>query len=157
VTGLVRAPVPGEEELKKKQAQLKRLEARLAQKELELATLQGELRAFEIRNLRKVGNLYWALDDLVAKIAEANAKLHPEKVEVQREAQAARTRAQETTEAVGKAIERGKKKEAEFKPSEDLRKLYRELAKRIHPDLAADDEERVRRTELMAAANKAYE
>ncbi len=157
MSDLVRAPAPEEEELKRKQAQLKRLEARLAQKELELATLQGEMHAFELRYLRAVGSLYWELDDLNARIAEANARLHPEKVEVQREAREARARADETAEAVGRAKKRRKKDEAEFRPSEDLRKLYRELAKRIHPDLAADDEDRARRTEMMAAANRAYE
>lgn len=157
MSDLARVPAADEEELRKKQAQLKRLEARLAQKELELATLQGELRAFEARYLSALGRLYWELDDLNARIAEANARLHPDQVEVQREAHEARAHADETAEAVGRAKKRAKRQTAEFRPSDDLRTLYRELAKRIHPDLAADDAERARRTELMAAANRAYE
>jgi hypothetical protein len=39
----------------------------------------------------------------------------------------------------------------------DLRDLYREAAKKIHPDLADDGAERTRRTGLMAALNSAYE
>ena len=44
-----------------------------------------------------------------------------------------------------------------FKPTDGLKKLYREVAKQIHPDLATDSEEKARRQELMIAANEAYE
>jgi DnaJ-domain-containing protein 1 len=45
----------------------------------------------------------------------------------------------------------------DFKPSDDLKKLYRQVAKQIHPDLATDEAEKVRRQDLMAQANEAYE
>lgn len=44
-----------------------------------------------------------------------------------------------------------------FKPSDSLKKLYREVAKQIHPDLAANESEKLRRQELMVQANDAYE
>jgi hypothetical protein len=68
---------PEERELAKKRAQLATLEAELAQRELDLSTLQNELRAFEARYLRIVGVLYAELDELAARIAEAQARQRP--------------------------------------------------------------------------------
>jgi DnaJ-domain-containing protein 1 len=45
----------------------------------------------------------------------------------------------------------------DFKPFDSLKKLYRQVAKLIHPDLATDEKERVRRQNLMVEANLAYE
>lgn len=44
-----------------------------------------------------------------------------------------------------------------FKPSDSLKKLYRQAAKLIHPDLTTDDEERLYRQKVMAEVNLAYE
>ena len=40
--------------------------------------------------------------------------------------------------------------------SENLKQLYRKLARRYHPDLASDEDDRERRTNLMAMINEAY-
>jgi DnaJ-domain-containing protein 1 len=45
----------------------------------------------------------------------------------------------------------------DFAPSESLKQLYRQIAKKVHPDLATDEAERVRRQEVMSAVNQAYE
>jgi hypothetical protein len=42
------------------------------------------------------------------------------------------------------------------RPSEEARKLYRELARKAHPDLAQDEDERKRRDEFIARVNAAY-
>jgi hypothetical protein len=43
-----------------------------------------------------------------------------------------------------------------FRPKRELQRLFRELARRIHPDLADDYDERRRRHEFMAEATRAY-
>jgi DnaJ-domain-containing protein 1 len=45
----------------------------------------------------------------------------------------------------------------DFKPSEDIKKIYRQVAKLIHPDLTTDLIEKTVRQQLMAEANEAYE
>jgi chorismate mutase len=44
-----------------------------------------------------------------------------------------------------------------FQPSNELKQIYRQLAKAIHPDLATEPEARAKRELLMAEANRAYE
>ena len=45
----------------------------------------------------------------------------------------------------------------DFNPAESLKKLYREVAKTMHPDLADDDQNRAHRHQYMIRANEAYE
>ncbi len=45
----------------------------------------------------------------------------------------------------------------DFTPSPELRSLFREVAKRIHPDFCRDADDLERRTRFMAEANRAYE
>ena len=146
---------PEARELGKKKAELASLEMRLAERELDLATLQAELHSFERTYLRIVGSRLAELDEIEAKIAEAVARHKPKDRETQERASQARAQAQESAQAV--EAEHGADKREPFRPSDNLKKLYREVAKRIHPDLATDESERKRRHELMTEANRAYE
>src|SRR3990172_8580382 len=137
-TKITRRQTPEEKELHKKLSELAALEAELAQHELDLATLQAELRAFENRYLRIVGVRYTKLDEIEAQIAEALARLNPKDSKAKKQAAEARTKAQESAQATGNIQEQ--KEPLRFKPSESLKKLYREVAKRIHPDLTTDEE-----------------
>ena len=148
-------PTPEERELARKRAELSPLEAILAQRELDLATLKAELQKFELRYLQIVGTLYAELDEINAQIAEAEAAHSPEDKKAQKRAAEARDQADEsahTTESV-----KGSKPQEKFKPSDSMKKLYRELAHLLHPDLVLDENEKAKRHELMAKANKAYE
>jgi len=150
-----RRQTPEERELEAKQAELAALQGELAQRELDLATLQAELRAFESRYLRTVGVKYAEFDELTARIAEAAARTDPNDTAAREEARKARTQAEETARQTRAATELEQK--PKFKPSEELKKLYRDIAKQIHPDLADDDADRERRHKSMAEANVAFE
>jgi DnaJ-domain-containing protein 1 len=154
-TPLTRKQTPEEKELDRKRSELAALEIDLVQRELDLATLQAELHVFEARYLRVVGVRYAELDDIEAQIAEALARLKPKDRKAREEATQARTKAQESAEST-EAIREKEEPETKFTPSESLKKLYREVAKIIHPDLATDEKDRARRTKLMAEANQAY-
>jgi hypothetical protein len=154
-TRITQTEPPEARELEKKRAELATFETRLAERELDLATLQAELHSFEGIYLRIVGSRLAALDEIEAKIAEAGARHKPKDRETQDRASQARTQAQDSARAVEGEQEAGKRQP--FRPTENLKKLYREVAKRIHPDLATDESERQRRHELMTEANRAYE
>lgn len=149
-------PTPELQEYELKQRQLTQLETQLVDLELEHLNLAAELRELEEKYLRIVGTRYAELDQIEAEIAAREAILHPANEQIRQQAQQARARAEKTSQATGKSVEIVPSKERN-KPSEDLKRLYREVAKRIHPDLAGTDEERARRTSLMAEANQAYE
>ena len=151
---ITRMQSPEERELSRKLYELSELQTELAQRELDLATLQAELHTFEARYIRVVGVCYAELDEIKAKIAEAEARLKPKDDNIQEEAAQARAQAQASAQATGIAQE---PREEKFTPSENLKKLYRQVAKCIHPDLATDENERTRRQHLMADANRAYE
>lgn len=154
-TDLVKRQTPEEEELKQKKHELAALEAELAERELDLSTLEAELRAFERRYLRTVGILYAELDGIEAQIAELAARANPDNDNAQQRSTQARYRAEESARSVGDLPE--SKERDDFKPTTELKDLYRRVAKAIHPDLATDQGERARRTQLMAEANRAYE
>ena len=152
-SNLTRRQTPEERELAAKKAELAALEIQLAQRELDVATLRIELHAFEQRYLRIVGVKFAEVDDLEAQIAEALNRRNPSDETTRQRAEDARAKATESAAAAG-AVELAPAEG--FKPSDDLRSLYREIAKRIHPDLATDDAERAKRNQLMAEVNRAY-
>jgi len=148
------APSPEEVEAKEKEKELLGLEAELAQSELDLATLVNELAVFEANYLRAVGARYAELDAIKARLAALRARQIPADEQVQEQAREAQARAEESArEAAG---HRDMPEEPAFTPSDDLKSLYRKLAKRLHPDLATDEAERERRHHLMAEVNRAY-
>ena len=139
-TSIFREPTAAEAELDRLRAHLANLRATLTARELALGDLRDQLVSFEGRYLRQVGVLYRQLDEWEQKIAELRAKHHHEIPTADIFA--------ELPETVDETLE--------ITPQLDLKALFRELAKRIHPDFATDEHDATRRTRLMAQANDAY-
>lgn len=147
---------PEEKELEHKKAVLSELKDSLANRELELATLKAELLSFQHIYFEAVGQLISELDELEAQIAEAIAKKTPKAKTSAKSASSTRARARESARAFKEESENPLHKR-KFVPTEDLKQMFREVAKKIHPDLASDETDRTIREELMKRANEAYQ
>jgi hypothetical protein len=127
-----------------------RLRDRLGEIEAEQAMLEAELAAFNADYMREVVTVLAELHELEARIAGLVAK-RPGTPGDKRAARDARARARETTAAV-KAIP----KAPGPLPTGDLKKLFREAAKRMHPDLAPDEDTRRHAEAFMKRLNLAF-
>src|SRR5665213_1883691 len=150
-TTLILQPTPEESALHLQREQLASTRVLLAERELELADLRTHLKTFEGRYLLQVGVLYADLDDWEARIAEREVALYDSATARDRAAEA-RRRATETHQAAFADAHDAE----EIDPTPDLKRLFREVAKRIHPDFARDAEDAAHCTRLMARANQAY-
>jgi hypothetical protein len=130
---------------------LRELRMQMAAREKDVNEVRAQLRAFESEYMARVGTLYAALDEWEARIAEREVDLY-DSVEARRRAAEARERAAETHKAAYEADAPDESPE----PSASLKSLFREVAKRVHPDFARDAEEQAHFTRLMARANLAY-
>lgn len=145
---------PEDQELARKREEQITLEAELADRELRFANLTAELSAFERQYLHHVGSRYAELDELKAQIAERLAKEQPANERAQQAAREARARAGETKSAAG---EKSAEAPRAFHATPEMKRLYRDVAKRIHPDLTSDRDDRSKRQIFMAEANEAYQ
>ncbi len=138
-TGLINSQLKEDQELQKRREEFAALETKLTHRESELATLQTEMRVFESRYLGAVSGRY----DELAEIENEISKIQG--LEIEDEAGSFSLAADE----VGCGQNR-------FHP-EKLKKLYREVARKFHPDLAQCEHERHHRHQLMVEVNRAYE
>ena len=145
----------GERE-RKRQEELEQLQSFLSQLELECLNIRTELRAFEIRYLQYVGRFIAELDEIEASISELLYKLFPENRSYEKKAHDDRARAEQSSQEAHYASEQPKEK-TKFQAPEDLRDLFRDVAKKVHPDFATNEDDCLRRSELMKQANRAYE
>ena len=138
---LARSEPPDRQNAAGLRARVRELETVLGERVADVARSKVELAAFRVQYQDQVGRLYEELDELEAAIAKAELGEIAKRVEGG------------TSEASAAAA-----------PSEPLprytsdavRKLFRDVAKAIHPDLAEDEGARDRRHALMIEANRAY-
>jgi len=154
-------PGPGAEELVRRRAQLQVLTRQLLERERDLAAFRSELHAFETTYRKALGSRYARLDELAELLDEtAEPAAEDGGPGPEEDGPAERYPGQGLPGGQNWAWgEREPEREPERRPlvNEDARRLFRQLARLIHPDLAPDPEERERRTNLMVAANDAYE
>jgi|SoiMethySBSTD1v2_1073268.scaffolds.fasta_scaffold04275_9 chromosome segregation ATPase len=125
---------------------LSALETQLAAREQELSALKSHLLELQTKYFEELGPLYARLHELEETLATIEIRLGlrpPPDLESDE--------ADDAGEAGGA---HGCSNQAA--PSHNLKKVFRELAKAIHPDRAADERTRYRRHSLMAEANRAY-
>lgn len=151
-------------------AQLEAQRDQLARLEQERADLQIEIEAFRLEYTARVGEAQAELEALEIHIAEY--RLRNELLRLRRgEIDAARLEYEIEWQLRGRreqfagyqeSVRRAAYAADVQRPAPAasdapaLKSIYRELAKRIHPDLASDANERGARGQLMAQANEAY-
>lgn len=146
--------LPEEQELNRLETEQAELEEQVTSAELTLETGKTEIAQFQHRYYQTVGRLYAELDKLDAQIARAQAGLSPNDPAAQAQAQAAEQQAKASAEEAG-LIEAQPTPPPVITP--ELKLVFRQAAKLMHPDRATNEPERLRRTALMAQVNLAYE
>ena len=141
--------------------ELSQLTQDVAELELELATAQAEMTDFTRRYFEQVGRRMTELDRLRARLATQRAaampddeRAHQEAEKLLAEADQSERESQRYEEARDDASSSASS--APFRPSQDIKRLFRQLAQKIHPDRASDEADRAWRTQLMSEANRAY-
>jgi hypothetical protein len=153
VTAAIFRYIPPEElELAHRRRELAEARAILAERDVALGHLRDKIFGFEARYIRQVGVLYRQLDEIEEKLADL--KVSRETLEERDDARAAYRKAHPEYDPNAPADELVES--AVRNLDVNLKLIFRELAKRIHPDFATDARDADRRTHLMAQANEAF-
>ncbi|MFJ5260702.1 hypothetical protein ACIQAC_09600 [Streptomyces sp. NPDC088387] len=147
-------------------------EQALIEYEIAVETFRVEVENFSRLHHQKLGPMYARLEELDAQIAEARAARTGDPEDVA-QAQELRARVMPMPdveelfhgwmdgeglfpESVAMLTDQPVRPPQRVRPSDEARRLYRELARKAHPDLAQEDGERARREEFITRVNAAY-
>jgi hypothetical protein len=144
VTTLVRSERPHDHDIDGLRARVTELESILGERSAAVDRTRADLDAFRIKYRQAVGLLHEELDRLELDLAEVELGIIT-------------GRLGDGVNDSGNSSEAAHAEPAPRFTSDAVRKLFRDVAKAIHPDLAEGDEERDRRHALMVEANRAYE
>ena len=165
MSGWHHSPYTTEEQLAHLRQQIEAAEAELANREADLVDLRVELSAFRLKYDTRVGRKVTELEEVEAEIQRCQQRISQYRqwgpggppqtrtgaAYIPAEEQYRRTWQQPEeppsplpAEPVNAATEA------------QIKKLYRQLCRRFHPDLTQDAAERAWRTEMMTAVNAAY-
>lgn len=128
----------------------------IADLELELATVQAEVGEFMCDYYQRVGCRMAELDALRAQLARAAAQRAPDSPQAWSEAAQKQRQAEQSAHESQRFAEAATDAAPVFRPSDAIKRLFRQIAQRIHPDRAGDEADRAWRTQLMSEANRAY-
>jgi hypothetical protein len=128
----------------------------VAELELELATAQAEVSEFTRRYYDLVGRRMVELDAIQARVARKLAEATPEDIEVRATAEEKQEKAAHSARESERFAQASADEPASFRPSVAVKRLFRQIAQKIHPDRASDEADRAWRTHLMSEANRAY-
>ncbi|MET4924573.1 J domain-containing protein [Streptomyces sp. PSRA5] len=165
------APGPERPEARLERA-VRAAEQALIEFEIALETFRVEVENFSRLHHQRLGPMYARLDELDAMIAEARASRSGDPEDL-RKAREARAMVQPmpgieelfhdwldsdglSPEAAAMLTDQPVQPPKRVRPADEVRKLYRDLARKAHPDLAQDDIERARRDEFITRVNAAY-
>lgn len=138
------------------QAELEVLGQELAEMELELATAQAEVAVFTARYHDQVAGRMAELDRLQADLARLRMQRAPHDPDRTKTCRQAEARAEQSRREHQAGQSSEPSAASRFVPSSELKKRFRQLAQKIHPDRATDETDRAWRTQLMSEANRAY-
>ena len=127
----------------------------IADMELELLTVQAEVADFMRHYQERVGRRMAELDALQAQLAREASERAPDNAQARSAAGKTQQQAEQSARESRRFTEAAPEETPAFRPNNDIKRLFRQIARQIHPDRASDEADRAWRTQLMSEANRA--